>query len=123
MAVSRYGIDQVDARPAASDLTGKLYYIAELDGSGQVQLCGDGELAYGVITEENTAGNSVTVQSGGIAKVILGGTVDENAKVACDADGKAVAGASGDYIIGVCRKGGAANEIGEVSLTFPGRVA
>lgn len=123
MAVSRAGVDQYDAKVTATDFTGKLYYICDINGDGNLAIAGDGANAVGVVTEEAASGASATYQFGGIAKVILGATVDEGALVASDANGKGITATSGEYAIGICRKGGAVNEIGEVLLSFPGRSA
>lgn len=114
MAVSKLGM--LDARIAAEDLSEKVHYVAVLDTAGQVAVAGDGAMAYGIIVEAAAAGDPATVQLDGLAKVIFGGTVDENDRVASDANGKIVTAASGDFVIGVCRNGGAVNEIGTIDL-------
>jgi hypothetical protein len=123
MAVSRAGVENYDAKVTAADFTGKLYYICDINGDGLLAISGDGAASVGVVTEEAASGYAATYQFGGIAKVILGATVDEGALVASDSAGKGITATTGEYAIGVCRKGGAANSIGEVLLTFPGRSA
>lgn len=103
-----------DSKFAGEDFTDKLFYCAKLNTSDQLVLAGNQEIVYGVIVEEGESGDAVSVQTSGIVKVIAGGTVNENARVECNGDGKAVAGTTNSF--GIARKGGAANEIIEVLI-------
>lgn len=123
MATSRASIDQYDAIPASADMTGNLFKIIDINGDGEIALAGDGAAAVGVITEENVSGKPVTYQFGGIAKVLLGGTVNEGDLVASNGSGVGVVATTGEYAIGIAKKGGDSGEVAEVLLTFPGRVA
>jgi hypothetical protein len=110
------------ARAAGSDLTGKLHYICKLDSSANVVLAAAAsDHLLGVIREENTSGNPVTVQFGGIAKVIAGGTVTCGIRVTADSGGKAVNATTGNCVLGVALEAALANEIFSVAL-LPGSV-
>lgn len=118
MSVSKYGM--LDTKLAAEDLSEKLFYAVALETDLTVSLAGNGAMAYGIVFETADVGYPVTIQLDGIAKVILGATVQAGDRVGVDADGKIVTAASTDWAIGICRKGGAVNEIGEVYLTSLG---
>ena len=90
------------AQAAGADLSGKLHYIVKLDTSGNVVLAAAAsDSILGVIREEATSGNPATVQFGGIAKVIAGGTITTGAAVTSDGSGKAVAASAGNRILGI----------------------
>lgn len=105
-------------RPANADLSTKQYLFVEMDTSGNVGACNSaGELAIGVLQNDpDASGRAATVAIGGVSKVVLGGTVAINAKVATTAAGKADTAASGNHVMGICVKGGVLNDIGEVLL-------
>ena len=112
------------AQNAGADLSAKLYYIAKVDTDEDIILAGDGEAALGVIREGNIADKPVTVQTGGVAKVIAGAAFNAGVLVASDNAGKAVLATTGEYAIGMAlQAAGAANEIVSVRLGPYGRVA
>ena len=86
MAIYREGVVHY-AQPAGVDLTGKVFYFAAVDASGNITLCGAGGNAIGVITEEATIGNAATVQVDGIAKVKTSGNIAAGSRVQSDANG------------------------------------
>lgn len=83
---------------------------------GKVKLAGAGETAIGIAGELDSAeGCRCDVQFDGIAEVECGGSVTFGAKIASDADGKAVAAESGEYL-GIALEGGASGDIIRILL-------
>lgn len=84
---------------------------------GKVKLAGAGETAIGIAGELDTAeGCRCDVQLDGIAEVECGGTVTFGAKLTSDANGKAVAAESGEYL-GIALDGGVSGDIIRVKLS------
>ena len=84
---------------------------------GKVKLASAGETALGATGELDTAeGCRCDVQLDGIAEVECGGSVTFGAKLASDANGKAVAAESGEYL-GIALEGGASGDIIRVKLS------
>lgn len=84
---------------------------------GNVKLAGAGETALGTTGELDTAeGCRCDVQLDGIAEVECGGSVSFGAKIASDADGKAVAAESGEYL-GIALEGGVSGDIIRIKLS------
>ena len=110
------------ARNAGADLSAKLFYLAHVDTDGDIVLAGDGEHVIGVITEGAVENKPVTIQTYGIAKVILGGTVASGARVASNASGAAVTATAAEFEAGTCLVGGVSGDIVPVLLNF-GRAA
>lgn len=105
------------------DLTGKLHYLIKLHTDGTALLAAAAsDKIVGVLREENVVGKGVTVQFGGVAKVIAGGTVAPGDLITSDGDGKGIATTSaGNRIIGVALSAADANEIFSVMMN-PGSV-
>ncbi len=91
----------LDARISAADLTGKEYYLAVVDSSGEYDLAGLGENAVGTIQEGKAAGLSSTVALGGVVKCVAGTAIAAGDKVASDAAGKAKVVATTEHVVGV----------------------
>lgn len=104
------------AQDAGEDLSSALYKIAAVASDGDIELCGDGAAALGVIIEGNTENNPVTVQFGGIAKVLAGGAITAGSKVASDANGLLVTAAADDHAIGLALSAGDTSDIVPVAL-------
>lgn len=84
---------------------------------GNVKLAGAGDTALGVTGELDSAeGRRCDVQLDGIAEVECGGSVTFGAKLASDANGKAVAAESGEYL-GIALEGGASGDVIRVKLS------
>lgn len=84
---------------------------------GNVKLAGAGDTALGVTGELDSAeGRRCDVQLDGIAEVECGGSVTFGAKLASDANGKAVVAESGAYL-GIALEGGASGDIIRVKLS------
>jgi hypothetical protein len=107
---------------AAADLSAKQYFLVKVDSTGKAALCGDGENAVGVLQNDPEAGQAATIATGGIAKVECGGVITTGGNVACNADGEAVAAASGDYIVGVALETGADGRIISINLDKNGKL-
>lgn len=101
---------------AAADLSAKQYFLVKVDANGKAALCGDGENAVGVLQNDPDIGEAAAVATAGITKVECGGVITTGGLVACNADGEAVAAASGDYIIGVALETGADGRIISINL-------
>ena len=86
------------------DLSAKLNYFAKATATGY-DLAGDGAVVAGVLYEVATAGKNVSVQFGGICKVIAAETIAANARIASDVNGKAVNAAVGDFEVGTALPG------------------
>ena len=110
------------ARNAGADLSAKLFYLAKVAADGDIELAGAGEAALGAITEAAAENKPVTVQFGGIAKVIAGASFNAGVMLAADSDGKAVTATTGNEVVGIALEvSGGANEIVAVAL-LSGRV-
>ena len=111
------------ARNAGADLSAKLFHLAKVDTDADLVLAGDGEAVAGVITEAAAADSPVTIQYGGIAKVVCGGSITAGAKVASDANGQAVLATTGEFAVGMALEAGASGRVIAVMLREYGRVA
>lgn len=110
----------------AASTVGKSGYAYKINSSGQWAICAAaGEQVHAIMTEEVAAGKAAAGQYSGKALVIFGGTVNPGDRVRVDANGKIVAitatsvsGATvvGSHCFGVCTKGGANNEYGEILI-------
>ena len=110
---------------AAADLSTKQYFGVVIDSSGQAALAGAGATnkIIGILQDKPDAvGRAGSVGIYGKSKAVLGGTVASGAKVTTDANGKFVTAAAGDFVCGICAKGGAANEVGEIFLVPGGEL-
>lgn len=101
MAISKLDEAHTWAALAASDLSEKLHYFAKVDTDGLIDLAADGGPVIGNIIEGAEAGKSVSVQFGGIGKVVAAETINEGAILASDTNGKAVNAAVGDWVVGI----------------------
>jgi hypothetical protein len=111
MAVSKLPESFTWSAPAAVDLSAKLHYLARVTSAGLIDLCADGGPCIGNIYEADIADRAISVQFGGIGKVIAAETIDEGAVIASDTNGKAVNAAVGDWIVGIAISPASANGI------------
>jgi len=116
MAISKLVDALTWAAEAAVDLSAKLHYFAKVDTTGKIDLAADGGPVIGVIHEAAVAGRGVSVQFGGIGKVIAAQTIAIGAILASDNAGKAVPAAVGDWVVGIAISGGDADAV--VSFIF-----
>lgn len=101
MAISKMHESFTWAALAAADLSEKLHYFAKADTGGTINLAADGGPVIGTIIEAAASGAQVTVQFGGIGKVITAENIAVGAILASDTNGKAVAAAAGDWVVGI----------------------
>jgi hypothetical protein len=103
---------------AAADLTGKLFYLAKIDGSGNGALASAAtDSVVGVIVEEAVQDKPITVQVMGIAKVVAGGTITAGNRLTSDGNGKAIATSSaGNRTFGIAMASAVAGDIVSVLL-------
>lgn len=101
---------------AAVDLSAKLHYIAKVTSAGTIDLNTAGAPVLGTLYEVAEAGRSVSVQFGGIGKVIAGATIAAGDRISSDASGKARVALVGDWTLGLAISGAAAN--GFVSFIY-----
>lgn len=124
MAIEKVVEGLEHAPVAGANLTGKLHYFVKMSGDNAVVLATAGsDQVVGVLREENTSGNPVTVQFGGIGKVIAGGTIVAGNRITSDGSGKAVATTTAaDKVVGVALTGADSGDIFSF-LFIPGHVA
>ena len=101
MAISKIAEPFTYSANAASDLSGKLHYFAKIDSNGLLDLAADGGPVAGVIVEGAALGYPATVAFGAIGKVICAEAITPGAILASDTNGKAVAAAAGDWVVGI----------------------
>lgn len=89
------------AQNAGADLSSGLHKLAHIDTDGDIVLAGNGEPVAGVIIEGGEQNTPVTIQFGGIAKVLTGAAVTAGAQVASDASGLAVTATSDEHVFGI----------------------
>ena len=78
--------------------------------SGKLVKTGAGETAIGVIQDEPVANEAGNVMVSGVSKVLCGGSITQGAKVKSDANGKAVAIATGERSNGWALEAGSDGE-------------
>jgi hypothetical protein len=104
---------------AAADLSAKQFYGVKIDSTGKAALCSAaGELCYGVLQNEPTAGKQASIAIGGITFAKAGGVIQPGATVKVHSDGKfrdaaeaitdasgasATAALVGSFACGICR--------------------
>lgn len=104
---------------AAEDLSAKRYFGVCVDGSGLIDLAdAAGELIYGVLQNDPTAGKQATIAISGITKAKAGGVIAPGAKVTVNSSGKfvtataltvdasgasATAASTGSFVCGIAR--------------------
>lgn len=103
---------------AGADLSADQFKFVQVAADEQVDVVSSaGGDAIGVLQNDPAAaGRAATVCYAGVTKVIAGATVAAGAKIQSDASGQAITAATGDAVLGVALKGGAANEVIEVLL-------
>lgn len=104
------------AQNAGAALTNYLNYIAKVDADGDLNLCGAGQMPIGTITEVAAANAPATVQTGGIAKVYLAGTVTAGQSVASNAAGAGVVATAGVYALGIALTSGVSGDYISVQI-------
>jgi len=103
---------------AGGDLSAGQYRFVELAADAQVDIVASaGGDAVGVLQNDpSAAGRAATVAVMGVSKVVAGATVAAGDRLQSDANGAAIAAASGDIVLGRALTGGAAGDVIEVLL-------
>jgi len=102
---------------AGVDLSAKQFFFVAVSADGQIDPCGDGAHADGVLqSNPDAAGKAAEVAIGGVVLVICGGDVTRGGPVASDSAGEAVNPASGDIILGTALETGANGQV--ISMIF-----
>lgn len=91
--------------------------FVKLTATGEFELAGVDDQAYGVITTNQPAGSAGRVAFAGIVPVEAGGTIAIGDEVGSGANGVAVTG--GDVPLGVARTAGGAGDVVAVHLNRP----
>lgn len=87
--------------PASGNLSTKQYYFVSLNSSSQIQVAGANVSCLGVLQDKPKAANDGgQVRCFGITKVLAGGVITVNDKVASDSSGKAVKATAGSVSAG-----------------------
>lgn len=106
-------------RVAGADLTAAQYRFVKGNGANGVIRCGTaGEKALGVLQNDPIQGEAATVAiDTSTTKVVAGGVIAQDAEVTTDNEGRAVAAAAGNFVLGTAQiAAGAAGEIISVLL-------
>lgn len=104
-----------DIVPATADLRTHQYKLITPAGV----LAGAGVFALPLQDKPNT-GQNATVGVAGVSKVVYGAAVAVGAKLASDANGKAITATAGQTVIGTARVAGANNDVGSMYLGLGG---
>lgn len=121
MAVELQGYD-IGWLTASADLSAKQYFIVDISGDGTITTAGSaGQAVLGVLQNDPESGQVAIVRTSGVSKVKVGtGGLTAGQLVQADADGTAIAGASGDYVIGMALNTGAEGSLVAVAIGVPG---
>jgi hypothetical protein len=104
---------------AGENLVGKLNYLVNVNSDGEIVLGSDNGVVIGSLFEEGPAGAAVSVQLGGIAKVVCAGSITAGTRVACGTGGK-VKTTSGTNPCGIALRDGSANKVIPILLGVGG---
>lgn len=101
---------------AGADLSAKQHHIVDVSADKTVVLASSaGQAALGVLQNDPVSGAAAKVRTGGVSKVLVGaGGLTAGAGVQANANGEAIAAATGDYTLGMCLIGGAAGEYASI---------
>lgn len=115
MAVQKQDGLHTDTGVAASDQTGLEFRFCKRQGDGTIEICGDGEVIAGVISEGKKAGYHTSFNTKGnpILKVTAAAAIGRGQQVQSATGGKAKAGAANSF--GRARNNAAAGEMCEIA--------
>jgi hypothetical protein len=118
---------------ASADLSANQFYFVVLNSSKQLAVAGANVSCLGVLQDTPAAaGRSGEVRCFGVTKVVAGGTIAVNDKIASDANGKAVKATAasvsagtpeplaGSYVMGLALEAASAGETFSMLLTHAG---
>ena len=110
-----YEILKLKSIKATASLAASQFCFVKIDTSGQIALPAAGGYAVGVLQDKPAAGDPGAVcYPGDITKVLCGGTITAGQDVATDVNGKAVAAATGNFILGIALTAGAASGLADI---------
>ena len=116
-------VGQVGGVVAAADLRTKRYFLVKRTSTTEVNLCGAGETAMGVLCNKPDIGEPADVQCIAYGRVEAGGTFAIGDPLKSDANAKAVVAATNhDHIIGWADQVGAAGSKAKLFIT-PGSLS
>jgi len=104
---------------AGGDLSANQFHFVVIASDGQIDAVSSaGGDADGVLLNKpDAAGKAAEMCFGGVAKLVVGtGGVTAGQKVQSDANGEAIAAATGDHVLGKALQTGAAGEVVSVLL-------
>ena len=118
MAIEIAGED-IGFMTAAADLSAKQYFIVDVSADKAVNLASSaGQAVLGVLQNDPVSGATALVRTSGVSKVEVGtGGLAAGDLVQANANGEAIAAASGDYTVGMCLIGAAAGELATIKVT------
>lgn len=76
---------------AGADLSNKMYCLVKLDSDGNAVLCGNNEVAIGILDGKPKAGERSAVNILGTSQVVAGGSIPIGSRVISNTEGKAIA--------------------------------
>lgn len=116
-------VGQVAGVVAAADLRTKRYFLVKRTSTTEVNLCGAGEVAMGVLCNKPNIGEVADVQCIAYGRVEAGGTFAIADPLKCDANGKAIKAATAhDHTIGYADSAGAADSKAKLFI-LPGSLS
>jgi len=87
-----------------ANFDGKDYFLVKRNGGDDMDLCGEGELAFGALAagaeDCSTTARHLPVQVGGKVRVVAGGSITAGTLCMSDANGEAVTATTGSYAFG-----------------------
>lgn len=114
MAIQKIHESLLYSRNAGADLSAKLHYFCKVDTDGDIILTSTArtDATLGVIVEAAAENSPVTVQTGGIGKVVAGEAIAAGERITCGNDGRALdADTAGDIVVGIALHAADANDL------------
>ena len=110
---------------AGADLSAKQFYFVVMASDGQIDPCGAGLRADGVLYNKPTAaGKDALVAFAGVVKVVAGAAITRGAMVKSDGSGKAATATTTTFAMGRCLDTALADgDVVRVLLVSPGHNA
>ena len=118
-------LEPVISLQASTDLSASQFCAVKCDTNGQAALPSANGAILGVLTNNpNAQGKACEIQTRGVAKMKLGGTVSKGDTVKVDSSGRAVTASGSDissgFGVGVAITGGSSGEMGSIALDIAG---
>lgn len=110
MAIQKIHESLLYSADAGENLSAKLNYLAKIDTDGEIILATAGSAGFPII-EAAASGDPVTIQFGGIGKVIAGGTFNAGVDLASDSAGKLVSASAGVAVVGYSVTAGVSGDV------------